>query len=97
MKAISVEKFVETWLNAPNRGDAWYWTRVGLEQRYDPVLMVSGGRLASEEEWVRALLAEMRGRAAAETGFKRFRIERAIPRIELPNATAEDDVGSAIG
>jgi hypothetical protein len=88
MKVIPVEKFVEAWLNAPDRGEAWYWTRRGFEQRYEhPAFSVHTSRLASEREWVRAVLAKMRSCAEAETGFRKLRIERAIPRVQVPNAT----------
>ena len=77
MKAIPVEKFVGAWLNAPNRGEAWHWTRRGFEQRYEN----PQGPLASEAEWVRAVLAKMRSCAEAEMGFRRFLdFERFIPR-----------------
>lgn len=95
MKVIPVKNFIEVWQNERDSGEAWKWTRIGLEQRYESGAL--SGRLASEAEWVRSVLAEMRSCAAAETGLKKLRIERAIPRVQLPNATAEDDVGPAIG
>ena len=83
MKTIPVGKFIEAWLNAPNQREAWYWTRRGFEQRYEN----PQGPLVSEAEWVRAVLAEMKSCAEAETGFRRFRIERIIPRVQVPDAT----------
>jgi hypothetical protein len=88
MKVIPVEKFVGAWRNAPNgESEAWHWTRRGFEQRYqNPAFLLPSGPLASEAEWVRAVLEKMRGCAEAETGFRRFRIQRFIPRVQVPHA-----------
>jgi hypothetical protein len=83
MKEITITSFVETWLNAPNRIEAWYWTKVGLERRYS---IVSPFResLSSEAEWVAAVISDMRKHAEDECGFKKLRIERAIPTVIFP-------------
>jgi hypothetical protein len=89
MKLIPVENFLEAWLNATNQREAWYWTRRGFEQRYEnPDFLLGKGPLASEAEWLREVLAKMRSCAEAETGFRRFRIERFIPNVQVPHATA---------
>lgn len=86
MNAIPVKDFVDSWLNAADQPEGWYWTRAALERRYEGIALLPGrGPLASEADWVRAVIAEMRNRSEAETGFKKFRMERAIPRLTLPS------------
>ena len=88
MKLIPVDNFIGAWLNATNQREAWQWTRRGFEQRYEnPEFSLRTGPLASEAEWVRAVLGKMRTCAEAETGFRRFRIERYIPKVQVRHAT----------
>jgi hypothetical protein len=86
MNAVPLESFIKTWLNAPNRGETWNWTRIGFEQRYSDAML--SGPLSSEAKWIHAVLVEMRCRAKSETGFKRLRMERAIPKLKLPELSA---------
>jgi hypothetical protein len=89
LKTIAPGVFVDAWLNTPKANEAWYWIKIALEGRYQHHALASSsnpnvGWLASEREWIKSVLAELRERADAAAGFAKFRIERAIPRINFP-------------
>ena len=90
LKGIEPAKFVDAWLSAPKENNGWYRIGIALEHRYEgPALNPLGGyeshSLKSETTWIKSMMAELKKRASEAKGFMKYRIERAIPRIDVPD------------
>ncbi|WP_235081865.1 P-loop NTPase fold protein [Serratia rubidaea] len=85
LSSISPIEFINAWLSSPRI----YWQNIkdSLENRY------AGGRLqnslASEEEWLKKIIDELKNRIASSRGFESYRIQRVLPHA-LINALKTD-------
>ncbi|MGJ0394700.1 MAG: P-loop NTPase fold protein [Methylocystis sp.] len=89
LKAVAPEVFVEKWMESSKEDRSWFSIKYALERRYEGLALVAdpgirSGWLSSEAEWIKAVVAELKKRAEAATGFEKYRIERVIPQITFP-------------
>ncbi|MFO1104006.1 MAG: P-loop NTPase fold protein [Methylocystis sp.] len=101
LKAVAPEVFVEKWIESSREDRRWFSIKYALEQRYEGLALVAepgimSGWLSSEGEWIKAVVAELKKRAQAATGFEKYRIERVIPQITFPERVTPSSESSEI-
>jgi hypothetical protein len=91
LRAVEPKDFVDGWMKSSKENSSWFSIRSALERRYEGMALASqsgrrSGWLNSEADWIKAVIEELERRAAAATGFEKFRIERVIPQITFPES-----------